>query len=182
MRSKTLMAVAVAGTFGWASAAHAGPGHHASSMADEAYYPSTVLFDSDGMGTMDSSASAVLLDGTYSEYYLVSWTPSSASEWDNYVILEPSSSDMMVLLDDGASTVSMSEVMASNSNTIVLFDGAGYELIPASSDTIVLFDPATYELMPSSSDTLVLLDDEAYVVSTYEVIRLPSDFTQAGGS
>jgi hypothetical protein len=150
-------------------------------MADEAYYPSTVMFDSDGMGTIDSSASAALSDGTYTEYYLVSWTPSSAPEWGNYVMLAPSS-DLLVLLDDGASTVSMSEVMGSNSHTIAQFDGVTYELTPAGSDTIVLFDPATYELMPSSSDTLVLRDDEAYVVSTYEVILLPNDFTQAGGS
>jgi hypothetical protein len=48
-------------------------------------------------------------------------------------------------------------------------------------DTIVLFDPATHELMPSSSDRILLLDDEAYLVSTYDVILLPSDFTHSGG-
>lgn len=162
MRSKTLIAVAVASTFGWAAAAHAGPEHHAGSMADQASYPSSVMFDSDGMGTIDSSASAALADGTYSEYYLVSWSPSSASQWDNFVMLEPSTSDMLVLLDDGASTVSMSEVMGSSPDAIVLMD-EGYLVVPI------------YEL-PAGTDTMVLIDDERYLISTYDVILLPSDF------
>jgi hypothetical protein len=170
MRSKTLIGLAVASTFGWAAAAYAESDYQTGWTPSERY-PSMAMFESDGTSDMSSSsAPAALSDGIYSEYYLVSWSPSSAAEWDHYVIAsEPSSPDMFVLLDDGASVVPMHEVMGTGPETLVLLDDGA---------SIV----TTYGAKPSSSDTLLLLDDQAYIVSTYDVLLLPSDFTQPGGS
>jgi hypothetical protein len=159
MKSRTLIGLAVATTFGWAAAAHAG-------SASETQYPSMLMFENDA-SAMDSSAAAALDKGTYSEYYLVSWIPRNAGQWEHYVIAsEPSSPDTYVLLDDGASVVPMHEVMGAGPETSVMLDGA----------SVV----STYEMAPP--DTLLLLDDQAYLVSTYEVISLPSDVMQPDGS
>jgi hypothetical protein len=168
MRSKTLIGVAVASTFGWAAAGHAESGHQTRWTPSEQPYPSMLMFERDGPSAMESSASAAPADGIYSEYYLVSWSPRTAAEWDHYVIAsEPSSSDTLVLLDDGASVVTMDEVMGKKPDTLVLID-EGASIV------------SMYEAMPPNSDAL-LLDDQAYSVSLYDVILLPSDFMQPGG-
>ena len=116
MKSKTLIGVAVASTFGWAAIAHAGSGHHATSAAPEAQYPSMAMYESQGSESraVDSTEMPVASTG--------------ASEWDSYIIadsylvaLEPAdtilmlddgaSSDMVLLLDDGPYILSAYEVI-----------------------------------------------------------------------
>jgi hypothetical protein len=167
MKSRTLIGLAVASTFGWAAAAHAGPDHPAGGSASDVRYPSMMMFENDA-SAIDSSASAALDDGTYSEYYLVSWTPRTAARSEQDAMgSEAARSDIYVLLDDGASVVPMHDVMGSGPQTFVMADDGA--------------SVGAYEVSPPNSDTFLLLEDRAYVVSTYDVILLPGDFTQPGG-
>ena len=57
-------------------------------------------FDSAGneVSALDSGS-----EGIYSEYYLVTWSPMTATAWDSYMMpFEPANGDVVVLMDDAA--------------------------------------------------------------------------------
>lgn len=117
MKTKTLMTMAVASTFGLSAAAFAGSGHEVvtpfsvsesgetiyqekqgfgssdhqialGSTSDEAggslSYSESATESSASLGTGDSFAFAD--DGSYSDFYVVSWTPVMVETWDVYLI------------------------------------------------------------------------------------------------
>ena len=138
MKSKHLIAIAVASTFGWSAGAFAESGHEvvtpfsvsesgenipthqqgfgssepldridqmalgstsheaggtlSGSVSSGAFDSSDhySAFGSESFGGMDDGL-ALADDGTYSDYYLVSWTPMSVESWDVYMI-QPDSS------------------------------------------------------------------------------------------
>lgn len=59
----------------------------------------TLTMDND-VGAIDDHL--VLMDGTVTEYYLVSWTPATTERWDAYMIEPLSGHEMIVLLEDSA--------------------------------------------------------------------------------
>ena len=84
--------------------------HSASFSSDQALsgMDESLALSDEGFGTGDSLALAD--DGSYSEYYLVSWTPVIVETWDVYLI-EPSS-DQLALSEEGSF---MGEQLASSS-------------------------------------------------------------------
>lgn len=128
MKSKTLIAAALASTFGWAAAAHAGSGHENSAAKDAQHSAPMAMYESRGSESRLGSTMPGADTGLYPEYYIVSGTPIEASQADSYVItddyfvlLEPSeallmrddgaSSDLVLMLDDGPYILSTYEVI-----------------------------------------------------------------------
>jgi hypothetical protein len=78
--------------------------------------------------------------GIYSEYYLVSLNPATASDWESYVIaMEPAQSEMLVMLDDGAS------------DTLVILDDGAY--MASTYDVILLPSDVVY-FAPNSGTSI----------------------------
>lgn len=115
MKRKTLMTMAVAGTFGLSAAAFAGSGHevitpfsasdagenilsHQKGFSDSYLASSAASNDmsSSALGSTSSETSASLGgsydsfaladDGTYSDFYVVTWEPVMLESWDLYVL------------------------------------------------------------------------------------------------
>jgi hypothetical protein len=129
MKSKTLMTLAIASTFGWSAGAFAGASHdvktpmsvnetgevlaHGNSHAMS--YGSTSDYGSGSLSGTSSNASSVsssdqftglnvdeslaLNDGIYSDVYIASWTPVTSEDWMSYV--EPVSFDDMIASSSG---------------------------------------------------------------------------------
>ena len=98
MTSKTLIRLAIAGTFGWSAAAFAGSGHEvvtpfSPSESGEVVFMQKHGFSSHhmaGIGSIsDQSESTLSMDeslalgdeGTYSDFYVADWTPSETFDY-----------------------------------------------------------------------------------------------------
>jgi hypothetical protein len=96
MTSKTLISVAIASTFGWAAAVHAGPGHGARSAAGEQYHSQAVMQE-------HSSASERPVTPEASPEMQASGNERiGTTQWDSSIAIEPVPEAPLVMLDDGA--------------------------------------------------------------------------------
>ena len=164
MRSKRLIGIAVAGMFGWAGIAHAGSDDHSTRVAL----------------SEEQSASAVMLDGFHGQ------------DSDALAGGSPQLEQGMGSTSSAASGLAGGSFQKPESSA---FDSAGNELSALESGVypdyyIVTWSPMTssawdsYALPfePAKGDMLVLLDDADYVITTYDVILLPSDFGESSAN
>ena len=127
MKTRTLIGIAVASTFGWSAASYAGNTHSVvtpfspnesgevifsyekgfsdstapiGALSDSLSYSSSITgsgADTAALGMDESLAASD--EGLYSDYYLVTWTPVAVETWDYYVIDDGGSQQLVVLSD-----------------------------------------------------------------------------------
>jgi hypothetical protein len=165
VRSKSLIGIAVAGVFGWAGSAHAGSDHHSSGVApSEGQFASAVMFD--GFDGQDSDA---LAGGSPHSEQGMGSTSNAASG------------------TAGGSFRMQSEAPALDSagNEVSALESGvypDYYIVTWSPMTSSAWDSYALPFEPTNGDMLVVLDDADYVLTTYDVILLPSDFGESSAN
>jgi hypothetical protein len=254
MRSKSLIGIAVASTFGWAAVAHAGPGHHHSGWvaAGEEQYPPIVM--SEGQASQDSLAmnststpasvedrssvsskignavsnvgstfakaggvvsGFVSGDGSHTNSHGIRTKSSSGTPWvasgeEIYPPMAMSGGSRPAEFADSSRHFEQSIGSTSGSASGTLsgslpsdaaaskFDSAGnevsaldsgsegiyseYYLVTWSPMTATAWDSYMMPFQPANGDLVVLMDDAAYILTAYDVILLPTDSMESNAS
>jgi hypothetical protein len=165
MKSKTMIGIAAASTFGWAAAAHAGTGQHASWVAaGEERYPPMMMFN--GRSTPGIASRSMQTDESMGS--------TSANTMDSVGGSFPrddslSSAPRFSGGDSQMSGLDTPDARAADSG--VYSDYYVVTWMPASESDRNVY---TIALAPEN-ETLLSLNDDDLIASTYDVILLPAD-------
>jgi hypothetical protein len=128
-KSKMVLGIAAASTFGWAAASHAANGDQERWVAagNEVYPPMLMSSVGGAFGNDNASSStraysddafalnvapaSPAADGIYTEYYVVSWTPAASEDADTYVMAIDPESEALLSLNDADYTASTYDVI-----------------------------------------------------------------------
>jgi hypothetical protein len=165
MKSKTMIAIAAASTFGWAAAAHAGTGQHASWVAaGDEQYPPMMMFD--GQSTPGIASRSMQTDESMGSTSATTMGLVGGSfPRDDALGSAPRSSGA----DSEMSGLDTPDARAADSGVYSEYYVVTW--MPASgSDQHV----HTIALAPES-EALLSLNDDDLIASNYDVILLPAD-------
>jgi len=163
MKSKTMIAIAAASTFGWAAAAHAGTGQHASWVAaGDEQYPPMMMFN--GQSTPRLASRSMQTDES-----MGSTSASTMGSVGGSFPRDDSLSGAPRLSGGDPQMSGLDTPGARAAHSGIYSDYYVVTWVPAPDRYVYTIEPAP------ESEALLSLNDDDLIASSYDVILLPAD-------